>query len=159
MPSWQPRASARTVNIALFVALVLVFIIIFIVIAPLGAIDVPSGLPPISNAQPRSDEPVVLTTSDPQPQSGEHIALTLKADRSLWLAWQQDGRWQGNRMVAREDIATALDAVSNGKRDKRIFLRADPGLSYDHILKTLDSLRAAGYLKVGLVRPLPNNGK
>ena len=48
-------------------------------------------------------------------------------------------------------LASALDAVSKGNKDERIYLRADKSVSYGDLMEVMNLLRDAGYLKVALV--------
>ena len=53
--------------------------------------------------------------------------------------------------MARDALAGALAAATNGDHDTRIFLRADKVVSYGELMAVMDLLRAAGFLKVALV--------
>lgn len=116
------------INITPFIDVILVLLIIFMVAAPLSTVDVPVELP-TSNAavQPRPDKP---------------IFISVKSDLALTL---------GETPVARSDIGAAIDVASKGNKDERVFLRADKGVSYGDLMQVMNLLRAAGYLKVGLV--------
>jgi biopolymer transport protein ExbD len=106
----------------------LVLLIIFMVAAPLATVDIAVNLPS-SNAQP-------------QQKPSKPVYLTLKADLSLAL---------GDNSVARERLAGALDAATNGDKEERIFLRADRSVPYGDVMQVMNELRAAHYLKVALV--------
>ena len=54
-------------------------------------------------------------------------------------------------MIARDALATTLDAATKGKKDERIFLRADKAVPYGELMEVMNLLRNAGYLKVALV--------
>jgi biopolymer transport protein ExbD len=116
------------INVTPFIDVMLVLLIIFMVAAPLSTVDVAVDLP-VSNAkaQPRPDKP---------------LYLTIKADRSLAV---------GNDDISRTGLAAALDAHTNADRNKRIFLRADKSVAYGELMRVMNLLRAAGYLKVALV--------
>lgn len=116
------------INVTPFIDVMLVLLIIFMVAAPLSTVDVPVDLP-TSNAPPqdRPDEPVYLT---------------IQEDLSLSL---------GEAPVAREELASRLDATTQQNRDERIFLRADGSVPYSDIMDVMNALRSAGYLKIGLV--------
>ena len=121
-------AEVHDINVTPFIDVMLVLLIIFMVAAPLATVDVAIDLPS-STAQPakRPDKPVYLT---------------LKADLSLWL---------GEVPVPHPSLAAALDAVTASDRNQRVFLRADATVSYGELMRTMDDLRNAGYLKVALV--------
>ncbi len=116
------------INITPFIDVVLVLLIIFMVAAPLSTVDVPVDLP-VSNAQPqeRPNEPLFLTVSD-------DLNLTL-----------------GEQPLDRGALQAALDAETGGKRDERIFLRADEKVAYGDLMEVMNLLRSAGYLKIALV--------
>ncbi|WP_062112759.1 TonB system transport protein ExbD [Aureimonas sp. AU40] len=116
------------INVTPFIDVVLVLLIIFMVAAPLSTVDVQVDLP-VSNAQPqeRPDEPLFLTVSN---------------DLDLVM---------GEAPVERGALQAALDAKTGGKRDERIFLRADEKVAYGDLMEVMNLLRTAGYLKIALV--------
>jgi biopolymer transport protein ExbD len=106
----------------------LVLLIIFMVAAPLATVDIAVDLPS-SNAEPRE-----------RPQ--KPIYLTVKADLSLAI---------GDDPIARDALAGALDTASGGNKDERVFLRADRTVPYGEVMRVMNELRAARYLKVALL--------
>jgi biopolymer transport protein ExbD len=121
-------SESHEINVTPFIDVMLVLLIIFMVVAPLSTVDVPVELP-VSQAQPaqKPDKP---------------LYVTLKSDLSLAV---------GNDMVLWTGLASALDAQTNNDRTKRLFLRADKLVPYSELMRLMDALRAAGYLKVALV--------
>ncbi|WP_193337122.1 TonB system transport protein ExbD [Devosia beringensis] len=116
------------INVTPFIDVMLVLLIIFMVAAPLATVDINVDLPgSTATAQPRPDEPVYVT---------------LRKNLDLDIA---------NDAVSRDGLATALDAVTAGDRQQRIFLRADQTVPYGELMDLLNQLRAAGYLSVALV--------
>lgn len=116
------------INVTPFIDVTLVLLIIFMVAAPLATVDVAVDLPSSSaQVQKRPDKPIYLTL-------GTDLGLSL-----------------GETKVPRLALAAALDAASNGDRTQRVFLRADTTVPYGELMKTMDTLRDAGYLKVALV--------
>jgi len=105
-----------------------VLLIIFMVVAPLSTVDVPVELP-VSQAAPakKPDKP---------------LFVSLRSDLSLAV---------GNDIVLWSNLGPALDAQTQSDRNKRLFLRADKGVPYGELMRLMDTLRAAGYLKVALV--------
>jgi len=119
---------SHEINVTPFIDVTLVLLIIFMVAAPLATVDVAVDLPSSSAAvQPRPDKPVYLT---------------LGADLGLSL---------GDISVPRGALAAALDTATNNDRSQRVFLRADAAVPYGELMKAMDGLRDAGYLKVALV--------
>ena len=57
----------------------------------------------------------------------------------------------GNDPVTDETMITALNALTEGKKDTTIFFRADKTVDYETLMRVMDTLHQAGYLKIGLV--------
>jgi biopolymer transport protein ExbD len=116
------------INVTPFIDVMLVLLIIFMVAAPLATVDVAVDLPAsTARARPRPDKPVFLT---------------IKADRSLVL---------GDDPVNSGNLGALLDLASGGDKDQRVFLRADKSVDYEALMRTMNDLRAAGYLRIALV--------
>ena len=109
------------INVTPFIDVMLVLLIIFMVAAPLATVDVKVNLP--------------ASTSTPQPRPEKPVYLSVKADNSMFI----------------ETMITALNALTEGKKDTTIFFRADKTVDYETLMKVMDTLHQAGYLKIGLV--------
>jgi biopolymer transport protein ExbD len=116
------------INVTPFIDVILVLLIIFMVAAPLSTVDVAVDLP-VSNARP-------------QPRPDKPVFLTVKGDLTLAL---------GNDAISRETLQASLDAQTRSDREQRVFLRADQTVPYGELMKVMNLLRDAGYLKVALV--------
>ncbi len=116
------------INVTPFIDVILVLLIIFIVAAPLSTVDVAVDLP-VSNAQP-------------QPRPDKPLFLTVRQDLTLAL---------GNDDVPRTALQARLDQQTSSDRAQRVFLRADGAVAYNELMKVMNLLRAAGYLKIALV--------
>jgi biopolymer transport protein ExbD len=116
------------INVTPFIDVMLVLLIIFMVAAPLSTVDVAVDLP-VSNAQP-------------QPRPDKPVFLTIKQDLTLVL---------GNVDVPRTALQATLDQQTGNDREQRVFLRADGAVAYDELMKVMNLLRDAGYLKIALV--------
>jgi biopolymer transport protein ExbD len=121
-------AETHEINVTPFIDVMLVLLIIFMIAAPLSTVDVAVDLP--------------MSSAQPNPAPEKPITLTLKSDLSILVDGQQ---------LARGDLAAVLDRASNRDRGRRVFLRADKSVAYGEVMALIDDLRAAGYLKVGLV--------
>jgi biopolymer transport protein ExbD len=119
---------SHEINVTPFIDVILVLLIIFMVAAPLSTVDVNVDLP-ASTAQPalRPDKP---------------LFLTVKPDLSLAL---------GEETVSRSGLGAALDAETQNDKAQRVFVRADKTVPYGDVMEAMNLLRAAGYLKIGLV--------
>jgi biopolymer transport protein ExbD len=116
------------INATPLIDVMLVLLIIFMVAAPLSTVDVAVDLP-VSNAQP-------------QPRPDKPVFLTVKQDLTLAL---------GNDDVPRNTLQATLDQQTSNDREQRVFLRADGTVAYNELMKVMNLLREAGYLKIALV--------
>ncbi|MCA0256410.1 MAG: TonB system transport protein ExbD [Proteobacteria bacterium] len=121
-------AESHDINVTPFIDVMLVLLIIFMVAAPLATVDVNVDLP--------------ASTAQPVQRPAEPLYLTLQEDLTIHL---------GNEPVAREALGTAIDQVTNGDKERRIFLRADKTVDYGQFMTVMNLLRDAGYLKIALV--------
>ena len=121
-------ADNHDINVTPFIDVMLVLLIIFMVAAPLSTVDVAVDLP--------------VSTAKSQPRPERPLFLTIKADNSLAL---------GNDAVSPGGLAGAIDAATHMDRQQRLFLRADKSVPYGELMRVMNLLRSAGYLKVALV--------
>jgi biopolymer transport protein ExbD len=116
------------INVTPFIDVMLVLLIIFMIAAPLATVDIAVNLPGASaERSPRPDKP---------------LFVTLKPDLSMSV---------GNDTVARHGLAAALDRVTGGDKEQRVYLRADKTVPYGALMDLMNTLRDAGYLRVALV--------
>ncbi|MBT8765947.1 TonB system transport protein ExbD [Metapseudomonas boanensis] len=116
------------INVTPFIDVMLVLLIIFMVAAPLATVDIKVDLP--------------ASTAKPAPRPDKPIYLSIKEDKSLYL---------DNAQVTDEQLGTSLDKLTNADKDKTIFVRGDKQVDYARLMEVMDTLRGAGYLKIGLV--------
>ncbi|MBP7000374.1 TonB system transport protein ExbD [Amaricoccus sp.] len=116
------------INVTPFIDVMLVLLIIFMIAAPLATVDIPVDLP--------------SSAATPQPRPADPIYLTVRQDLGLTL---------GEAPVPAGGLGPALESVTNGDRETRIFVRADEAVPYGELMKVMDQMRGAGYLKVALV--------
>jgi biopolymer transport protein ExbD len=116
------------INVTPFIDVILVLLIIFMVAAPLATVDIPVELP--------------TSTAEQSRRPDKPIFLSVKSDLSLAI---------GEDAIVRDNLAAALDVATKGNRDERIFVRADRAVNYGDVMEVMNTLRSAGYLKIGLV--------
>ena len=121
-------AENHEINVTPFIDVMLVLLIIFMVAAPLATVDIKVDLP--------------ASTATPAPRPEKPVFLSVKADQNLYV---------GDDKVDRAQLGPILDARTKGNKDTTIFFQADKGVDYGDLMEVMNSLRAAGYLKVGLV--------
>ena len=121
-------AENHEINVTPFIDVMLVLLIIFLVAAPLATVDIKVDLP--------------ASTAKPAPRPEKPVFLSVKADQRLFL---------GEEPVSVEALGPTLDARTHNNKDTTIFFQADKGVDYGDLMSVMDALRAAGYLKVGLV--------
>ena len=116
------------INVTPFIDVILVLLIIFMVAAPLSTVDIPVDLP--------------VSSAMPQPRPDKPLFLTIRKDLSLGL---------GETGISSGALAGSLDAATSSDRLTRVFLRADKTVPYGEVMRVMNLLRVAGYLKVALV--------
>ncbi|MGH8439444.1 MAG: TonB system transport protein ExbD [Pseudomonas sp.] len=121
-------AENHEINVTPFIDVMLVLLIIFMVAAPLATVDIKVDLP--------------ASTAKPAPRPEKPVFLSVKADQNVYV---------GEEQVQRDQLGAVLDAKTKGDKDTTIFFQADKGVDYGDLMDVMNSLRAAGYLKVGLV--------
>jgi len=121
-------AENHEINVTPFIDVMLVLLIIFMVAAPLATVDINVDLP--------------ASTATPQPRPDEPLYVTLQEDLTVNV---------GNETVDHVALRGALDQLSEGNKDTRIFLRADKAVSYGDLMNVMNLLRVYGYTKIALV--------
>ncbi|WP_237387813.1 TonB system transport protein ExbD [Xenorhabdus sp. Sc-CR9] len=116
------------INVTPFIDVMLVLLIIFMVAAPLATVDIKVDLP--------------ASSAKPQPRPEKPVFLTVKADHQLYV---------GDKQIDRDSLSSVLDQTTQSNKDTTIFFQADKTVDYETLMSVMDSLRKAGYLKIGLV--------
>ena len=117
------------INVTPFVDVILVLLIVFMVAAPLLTAGVPVDLPS-SKAKPITDE-------DNKP-----IEITISKDDKVYI---------GKSEVEQGRLISMLTAMTEGQKDRRIYIRGDQGLEYGRIMEILGAVNGAGFNKVALI--------
>ncbi len=116
------------INVTPFIDVMLVLLIIFMVAAPLATVDIKVDLP--------------ASTAKPVPRPEKPVFLSVKADKGIYV---------GDDKIEPGQLGQVLDQRTKGKKDTTIFFQADKGVDYGDLMAVMNDMRAAGYLKVGLV--------
>lgn len=116
------------INVTPFVDVMLILLIVFMVTAPLLTAGIPVDLPQ-SKAQS-------LHEDDDAP-----VEVTLN-DKGLFI---------GESKVSEDRLLPLLNAMTNGKGDRRIYLRADKTLNYGEVMRVLGTINSGGFNKVALI--------
>ena len=119
---------SHEINVTPFIDVMLVLLIIFMVAAPLATVDVAVDLP--------------SSTAKPQQRPDKPVFLSIRADHSLAL---------GDKKVTMPALSRALAEATGDDKEQRIFLQADKTVAYGDLMEVMNTLRAAGYLKIALV--------
>lgn len=122
-------AENHEINVTPFIDVMLVLLIIFMVAAPLATVDIKVDLP--------------ASTAKPAPRPEKPVFVSVKADQKLYVGDDQ--------VPAPDQFGPMLDAKTKGDKETTIFFQADKGVDYGDLMVVMNNMRAAGYLKVGLV--------
>ena len=121
------RAMAE-INVTPLVDVMLVLLIVFMVAAPLMTSGVTVDLPKASAA--------------PLAQDSEPLTVSVNAEGKIFLQETE---------LTLTDLAPRLEAISENKTDRRIFVRGDKRVSYGRIMETMAAITQGGFTKVALL--------
>jgi len=116
------------INVTPLVDVMLVLLIVFMVAAPLrttgGNVDLPKA------------------SAAPLSQDSEPVTVSVNAEGKVFL--------QENE-AALPDLVARLQAASDGKTDRRVYVRGDKGISYGRIMEVMATITQGGFTKVALL--------
>jgi len=116
------------INVTPLVDVMLVLLIVFMVAAPLMTSGVPVDLP--------------KTSAAPLNQDSEPLTVSLTAEGKVFLQESE---------TSIPDLVTKLQAISDNKTDRRIFVRGDKGIAYGKVLEVMATITQGGFTKVALL--------
>ena len=120
------------INVTPLVDVMLVLLVVFMVTAPLLTVGVPVDLPKTDASQMvGQDEPLVISVNAKGEVFLQETKITL------------------NQLVPR------LDAITNNRKDTRIFVRGDQMIDYGRVMEVMGAVNRAGFLRVALITQLP----
>ena len=120
------------INVTPFVDIMLVLLIIFMVAAPLATVSIRLDLPPAT--PPTGEEPK------------EPVYITIQDTGSIFIAEQQT-----TIETLAVDVCAALGGGSPACQEERVFVRAQPEVTYDQFMEVMNALQEQGFYKVGLL--------
>lgn len=123
------HSTMAEINVTPFVDVMLVLLIVFMVTAPLLTAGVPVDLP---QSKAKS-----LQEDDNAP-----VEVSLNKDGKLYI---------GESEVEEQRLVPLLTAMTEGKDDRRIYLRADQSMDYGSVMRILGAINAGGFQRVALI--------
>ena len=116
------------INVTPLVDVMLVLLIVFMVAAPLMTSGVNVDLP--------------KTSAAPLNQDSEPLTVSVNAEGKIFLQETE---------APLPELVTKLQAISENKADRRIFVRGDKGLAYGRIMEVMATITQGGFTKVALL--------
>ncbi len=120
------------INVTPMVDVMLVLLIVFMVAAPMLTIGVPVDLPD--------------ATARPLPDDNKPIEITVDQNGAIFI---------GDTPIRQAELVARLAAMTQGRADARIYVRADQSLSYGHVMAIIGAINGAGFRRVALVAEAP----
>jgi biopolymer transport protein TolR len=117
------------INVTPLVDVMLVLLIVFMVTAPLLTAGVNISLPK-AQAKPIAQ------------QDNAPLEIGLDAKGNAYV---------GRTLVDSERLRAMLSAIARENPEKRIFVRADQGLSYGRVMEVMGIASASGFTKISLI--------
>lgn len=124
------------INVTPMVDVMLVLLVVFMITAPLLTVGVPVDLPKTAASR-------IVGQDEP-------LAISVNAEGRLFL---QDTE------VALDQLVPRLVAITEAKRDTRIFLRGDRTISYGQVMQVMGTLNLAGFNRVALITEQPKKSR
>ena len=126
---YRPMAE---INVTPMVDVMLVLLVVFMITAPLLTVGVPVDLPKTEAGRiVGQDEPLVISMNGAGKIFLQDTEITL------------------------DQLVPRLLAISQNKRDTRIFLRADQTIPYGQVMQVMGAMNQAGFSRVALITELP----
>ena len=119
------------INVTPFVDVMLVLLIVFMITAPLLTVGVSVDLPKTKAAQLNS--------------KGDPIVVSIKQNGDLYIQ---------ERSIDALNLLPRLNAISEGNKNLRIYVRGDKNVPYGIVLDTIAKIKRSGFKKVALVAKL-----
>ena len=126
------RTPISQINVTPMVDVMLVLLVVFMITAPLLTVGVPIDLPKTAASRiVGQDEPLVVS---------------LAPDGKIYL---QDAE------LALDELIPRLIAITENRRESRIFLRGDRAIAYGQVMTVMGAMNQAGFSRVALLTEMP----
>jgi biopolymer transport protein TolR len=119
------------INVTPLVDVVLVLLLVFMVTAPMMSRGIDVSLP---------------TADQPQIPQEDRITVSLNAEGRVYV---------GDQPVNILLLEDKIRALTGGRPESVVYLRADEGLRYGQVIQVVDVVKRAGVLRIGFVYALP----
>jgi biopolymer transport protein TolR len=119
------------INVTPLVDVVLVLLLVFMVTAPMMSRGIDVSLP---------------VANQPQIPQQDRITVSVNAEGRVYIA---------DRPVNIVLLEEQIRALTAGRGDAVVYLRADEGLRYGQVIRVVDVVKRAGVLRIGFVYALP----
>ncbi len=129
-------------NVIPFIDVMLVLLIIFMIAAPISSVDIEVDMP-ISKIQPsqRPPRPTWISLTDGASGLEVYVMNDLVAMQNVGEATYESVKLN-TPQIANDDFEI---------KDQRIYIRADAGLEYRHVVRVMNRLQDRGFTKIGFV--------
>ncbi len=126
--SRRSMSAIAEINMTPFIDVMLVLLIIFMITAPLLTVGVDVSLPKTAAS---------TITEDKKP-----LVVSIKKTAAIYVQ---------ETPVDRTSLISKLDTLSGQKKDVKIYIQADEGLSYGTFMEIMGLINRAGYKRVALI--------
>ncbi|OSQ47948.1 protein TolR [Thalassospira alkalitolerans] len=130
------RKAMSDINVTPMVDVMLVLLVIFMVTAPLMTVGVEVDLPE--------------TAAAPMTGQDEPLVVSISREGTIYIMDSE---------IAQDTLTEKLSAITENKRDTRIFVRGDRAIDYGRVMEVMGLINDAGFTKVALIAELPDKGK
>jgi biopolymer transport protein ExbD len=129
-------------NVIPFIDVMLVLLIIFMIAAPISSVDIEVDMP-ISKIEPskRPPRPTWISLTEGAGGLEVYVMNDLVPMENLGEATFESVK-ANTPQIADDDYEI---------RDQRIYIRADAGLEYRHVVRVMNRLQDRGFTKIGFV--------
>ena len=121
------------INVTPLVDVMLVLLIIMMIVAPLLQQGVSLNLP------------IAMNSSD-KPETQEQTVVAVDAQKRFYV---------GVKQVSKDDLASEVSRVLEGKKDRVVIIKADRAVEYGAVMEAMDTLRMGGIEDMGLITGTP----